>query len=74
MKTIGGIPSMLNRLPEIVDWASSKRDSLELKDLAYLIAKTGHEFALLRGKKHDILFHGASLHCRFSGELFNIRL
>ena len=45
---------MLNRVPEIGDFASFKLDSLEVKDLAYLTAKTGHEFAILRGKDADI--------------------
>lgn len=52
--------SMLNRVPEIGDWASFKYEFIMLKDLAYLTAKTGDEFALLRGKKEDILFHGDS--------------
>ena len=57
--------SMLNRTPEVGDFASFGLDSLELKDLAYLTAKTGHEFAILRGKDVDILFHGGSRHCQF---------
>ena len=56
---------MLNRVPEIGDFASFKLNTLELKDLAYLTAKTGHEFAILRGKEADILFYGDSMHCRF---------
>ena len=55
--------SMLNRVPEIGDSATFKHESLELIDLAYLTAKTGHEFAILRGKDLDILFHGDSRHC-----------
>ena len=35
------------------------------KDLAYLTAKTGHEFVILRGKYQDILFHGAAQRCTF---------
>ena len=57
--------SMLNRVPEIGDWSGFKLNSLELVDLAYLSAKTGHEFAILRGKTSDILFHGSSRHCDF---------
>ena len=30
-----------------------------MKDLAFLTAKTGDEFAILKGKKEDILFHGS---------------
>ena len=59
--------SMLNRVPEIGDWASFKYEFIMLKDLAYLTAKTGDEFALLRGKKEDILFHGDSRNCVFDG-------
>ena len=61
--------SLLNRVPEIGDWAAFRRNSIELVDLAYLSAKSGHEFALLRGKSSDILFHGSTGHCRFIGEL-----
>ena len=57
--------SMLARVPEIGDFGSFKFESLELKDLAYLTAKTGHEFAVLRGRDMDILFHGDSRHCQF---------
>ena len=38
-------------------------------DLAYLSAKTGDEFALLRGKHEDILVHGTRTRCYFTGEL-----
>lgn len=40
-----------------------------MKDLAYLTAKTGHEFAILRGKRKDVLFHGNSTRCEFPQEL-----
>jgi len=40
---------MLGRTPETGDWARFALNSLELIDLAYLSAKTGHEFAILRG-------------------------
>ena len=56
---------MLNRVPDIGNFASFKYDSLEIMDLAYLTAMTGHEFALLRGKDVDILFHGETRHCQF---------
>ena len=64
--------SMLNRVPEVGDFASFRLGSLELIDLAYLTAKTGHEFALLRGKENDILFHGEPLHCDFLGDLADL--
>lgn len=56
---------MLDRAPEIGDFANFRRDTLELIDLAYLTAKTGVEFAILRGKDMDILFHGDVRHCEF---------
>ena len=61
--------SMLDRVPETGDWAAFQLNSLELIDLAYLSAKTGHEFAILRGKHKDILFHGSSGHCQFDVDL-----
>lgn len=64
--------SILNRVPESGDWASFKHESIILKDLAYLTAKTGDEFALLRGKKEDILFHGDSRNCAFDGTLVDM--
>lgn len=59
--------AVLNRVPEKGDWARFGFETVELKDIAYLSAKTGDEFALLRGKKEDILFHGDSLNCHFTG-------
>lgn len=40
-----------------------------MKDLAYLTAKTGHEFAILRGKNEDVLFHGENSRCTFDDNL-----
>ena len=42
---------MMIRVPNTGDWARFDHESLTLKDLAYLTAKTGDEFAILRGKK-----------------------
>ena len=66
--------SMLNRVPEIGDSATFRHESLELIDLAYLTAKTGHEFAILRGKDIDILFHGDSRHCEFPETLVEMMI
>ena len=63
---------ILERVPDVGDWAKFNRDSLELKDLAYLTAITGDEFALLRGKREDILFHGDYRCCRFNEILFDM--
>lgn len=57
--------SMLRRVPNIGDWARFPHEHLTMKDLAYLTAKTGHEFAILRGKHQDILFHGTAQRCTF---------
>lgn len=64
--------SMLRRVSETGDWAKFKRGHLELIDLAYLTAKTGHEFAILRGKREDILFHGDVRHCGLDGILIDM--
>lgn len=45
-----------------------------MNDLAYLTAKTGHEFAILRGKSEDILFHGEHLRCTFDDILVEMLL
>ena len=61
--------AMLNKVPNSGDWESFSLNHIEMKDLAYLTAKTGHEFAILRGKNEDILFHGDNMHCSFDEEL-----
>ena len=64
--------SILNRVPDVGDWAKFPYEHLSMNDLAYLTAKTGHEFAILRGKREDILFHGSERRCAFDeilGEL-----
>lgn len=63
---------MLNRTPEPGDWANFPANSIEIKDLAFLSAYTGHEYALMRGKKHDILFHGTHYKCNFDDELYDL--
>lgn len=55
--------SLLSRVPEQEKWAVFSLNSIEDKDLAYLSAATGDEFALLRGKNEDILFRGTVAHC-----------
>lgn len=60
---------MLKRAPDPGDWAIFPPEHLEMKDLAYLTAASGHEFAILRGKREDILFHGDSQRCEFDAEL-----
>lgn len=64
--------TLLERVPKMSDWSRFAKNSIENKDLAYLSAATGHEFALLRGKKADILFHGKQLHCQFDDVLVDM--
>ena len=64
--------SMLERVPNSNDWASFPRNSIKVKDIAYLSAATDHEFAILRGKTKDILFHGVMGHCYFDEELVEL--
>lgn len=40
-----------------------EEETEKVHDLAYLSAATGHEFALFRGKKEDILCHGTIYSC-----------
>lgn len=54
---------LLDRVPESGMWVRLELNSLEMMDIAYLTAKTGHEFAILRGKHEDILYHGISNEC-----------
>lgn len=61
--------ALLNRVPNQNDWVALSKDSVTVKDVAYLSAATHDEFALLRGKSKDILFHGESEHCYFDEEL-----
>lgn len=65
----------------ILSSSASTRTSLEairnkhaiaIIDIAYLAAKTGDEFALLRGKSKDIVFHGVQYHCHIDGELLDL--
>lgn len=62
---------MLDRVPNTNDWARFDLNSIELKDLAYLTAKVGDEFSLLRGKHEDILFHGDRINCHLNGLLWD---
>ena len=64
--------NLLKRAPNSNDWAAFKKDSITIKDLAYLSAATKHEFALLRGKRRDILFHGIERHCNFDDALIEL--
>lgn len=66
--------SMLRRVPDVGDWAKFPHEYLSMKDLAYLTAKTGHEFAILRGKREDILFHGTARLCTFDDALVDLLL
>ena len=64
--------AILARVPNSNDWAAFEYESVKVKDLAYLSAATHHEFALLRGKTKDIVFHGIERHCEFNEELLTL--
>ena len=55
---------LLSRVADRECWGTFPLESVEIKDLAYLSAATGDEFALLRSKHSDILYHGSPLRCR----------
>lgn len=63
---------LLNRVPNKNDWAAFAKESVTVKDIAYLSAATHDEFALLRGKTRDIIFHGDKEHCYFNDELISL--
>lgn len=60
--------NLLEKVPEERQWAVCDHESLEMMDLAYLTAATGDEFAILRGKHEDVLYHGTSLNCPFEDD------
>ena len=64
--------AVLARVPSSEDWAVFEKDSVSIKDIAYLSALTHHEFALLRGKTKDIVVHGITSHCNFDEELLDL--
>lgn len=64
--------NMLARVPFSNDWATFEKDTISIKDIAYLSAATHHEFALLRGKTKDIIVHGVDRHCYFNEELLDL--
>ena len=60
------------RVPDSNDWATFEHESITTKDIAYLSAATHHEFALLRGKNLDILFHGTEHHCNITDDMIKL--
>ncbi len=60
--------NLLDKVPEQRQWDAFEQGSLEMIDLAYLTAATGDEFAILRGKREDILYHGTSMNCPFEDD------
>lgn len=59
------------RAPNPGDYVKLELNSLDLMDLAFLSARTGHEFAILRSKHEDVLVHGQTTSCTFKGELYD---
>lgn len=64
--------NLLARVADSDSWAEFEKDSITTKDLAYLSAATHHEFALLRGKRQDILFHGTKYHCDITDDMIEL--
>lgn len=58
---------LLKRVPESGNYHKFKRNEITIHDLAYLSAATGHEFALFRGKRYDVLVHGTVSSCNVYG-------
>lgn len=63
---------LLSRVPASGDWSNFEKDTLTTKDIAFLSAYTEHEFAILRGKHTDILFHGDAEHCVFEDDMVDL--
>lgn len=63
---------LLMRVPNSNDWAEFAFESITTKDIAYLSAATHHEFALLRSKKQDVLFHGTDYHCDITDDMIEL--
>ncbi|MBQ8085485.1 MAG: hypothetical protein IJ232_05205 [Lachnospiraceae bacterium] len=70
--------ALLDRVPNQGNDAKFVSGFIDVKDLAYLTAATGDEFALLRGKDIDVLWHGTSLECdvlpKYEQELISHKL
>lgn len=61
--------NILGRLGESGSSHRFEKGSISNRDLAYLSAATGNEFALFRSKNEDILVRGNARTCDVSGEL-----
>lgn len=61
--------NILNRMPHTGDFLKLERDSISVRDLAYLSAATSNEFTLFRGKEHDIIVRGNSMECNIEEDL-----
>ena len=61
--------NILARIQNTGEYHRYKREEISTRDLAYLSAATGHEFALFRSKREDILIRGNSRACDIAGEL-----
>lgn len=60
--------NILQRIPDQETWSAFRINAIEIKDLAYLSAATGDEFALIRSKTKDIVYHGNPTGCRIEKE------
>lgn len=64
--------SLLDRVPETGNWTVLPVDRVSIEDLAYISAAVNHEFALLRSKHKDILFHGQTTNCTLDESLLDL--
>ena len=60
---------IVERLKSSGDYHKFEKNSIILRDLAYLSASEGVEFALFRSKDNDILIRGNTNSCNIIGEL-----
>lgn len=61
--------NILNRLPKSGAFFRYPKETLSIRDLAYLSAATDDEFALFRSKTEDIIIRGTNRSCDIVGEL-----
>ena len=60
---------ILDLIPDSGDYHRFEKDSISVRDLAYLSAATGVEFSLFRSKTEDILVRGTYKSCDVVGDL-----
>lgn len=61
--------NILSRMPNSGDYYKTEKNTVTKRDIAYLSAATGNEFALFRSKNNDIVIRGTRHACDIIGEL-----